>query len=115
MEMGIAVISGNLPLLGPLFEHFFRHGGSTAGSKGSNHSNSLPRSRTDGLNSKTRDLSAKVDADGFERISDDGNGSPTRANSLRDIEMGDRAILVKRDFTVFEQVVTDEDLQLEKR
>ena len=44
-----------------------------------------------------------MDADGFERISDDGSNGPTQPNSLRDIEMGDRTILVKTDFTVEEE------------
>ena len=109
MEMGIAVISGNLPLLRPLFEHFFRFRGNTKASKNSNFSNSLSRSGTGALASKSRGLSSKVDAQGFERISEDATGAPTQANSIRDIELGDRTILVQRDFTVVEQNATNGD------
>ena len=103
MEMGIAVISGNLPLLRPLFEHFFRHKGTTSVSNSSNLSKSPFHSRTGAHSGNNRGLNSKVDAQGFERISEDGTEPPTQADSLRDIEMGDRTILVKRDFTVVEQ------------
>jgi hypothetical protein len=108
MEMGIAVISGNLPLLRPLFEHFFRVRGNTTAGKGSNFSSSLSQSRSGGLSSKSRGLNSKVDAQGFERISEDGE-APIQADSLRDIELGDRTILVKRDFTVVEQNAMKEE------
>lgn len=80
-------------------------------SKGSNLSNSQSRSRSEALGSKNRGLSSKVDAQGFERISEDA-AEDSQANSIKDIEMGlmgDRTILVKRDFTVVEQSVRRED------
>jgi hypothetical protein len=109
MEMGIAVISGNLPLLRPLFEHFFRLRGTTNAAKSSDFSNSLSHSRRGGLASRSRGLNSKVDAQGFERISEDGTEAPTQANSIRDIELGDRTILVKTDFTVVEQPARPEE------
>lgn len=104
MEMGIAVISGNLPLMRPLFERFFRIRGATK--NGSNPSHSHTQSGNN-LTGKNR-FASKVDAEGFERISDDGsmgNGNNTQPNSLRDIELGDRTILVKRDFIVKEEQI----------
>jgi hypothetical protein len=111
MEMGIAVISGNLPLLRPLFEHFFQHRGNTSVSNSNNLSKTPYHSETCGLNSKSRGLRSKVDAEGFERISEEGTEPRTQANSVQDIELGDRAILVKRDFTVVEQDVTMEAVE----
>jgi hypothetical protein len=110
MEMGVAVISGNLPLLRPLFEHFFRFRGMTSAAKSSDFSNSLAHSRRGVLSSKSRGLNSKVDAQGFERISEDGTEAPTQANSIRDIELGDRTILVKTDVTVVEQAARSEYL-----
>jgi hypothetical protein len=84
----------------------------TQASKSSNFSNSLSHSRTGVLASKNRGLNSKVDAQGFERISEDGTEAPTQANSIRDIELGDRTILVKKDFTVVERnVIPHEDLE----
>jgi hypothetical protein len=88
MEMGIAVISGNLPLLPPLFEHFFRISGSSSASKGSKFSNSYSHSGNAVLSSKSRGLSSKVDTFGFQQISEDGSPTPPQANS--DIELGDQ-------------------------
>ena len=48
-------------------------------------------------------MNSKVDAQGFERISEDETEARTQANSITDIELGDRTILVKTDFTVVEQ------------
>jgi len=101
MEMGVAVISGNLPLMRPLFERFFRIRGVNSSKNGSNPTGSHQQSNNN-LTGKSR-FASKVDADGFERISDDGSNGPTQPNSLRDIEMGDRTILVKTDFTVEEE------------
>jgi hypothetical protein len=109
MEMGIAVISGNLPLLRPLFEHFFRFRGMTNAAKSSSLSDSLSHSRRGVLGSNNRALNSKVDAQGFERISEDGTEAPTQANSIRDIELGDRTILVKTDFTVVEHHARSEE------
>ena len=95
MEMGVAVISGNLPLLKPLFERFLR---SNNGSKATypTHSHSQDISRVTARR-------ANVDEDGFERISDDGPDSittPSGNHSTRDIELDDRAILVKKEISV---------------
>lgn len=91
----MAVISGNLPLMKPLFERFLR---SNTNSKVSHptlsHSQDISRITA---------RRANVDADGFERISDDGpDGSltPSGNNSNRDIEMDDRAILVKKEVSI---------------
>jgi hypothetical protein len=102
MEMGIAVISGNLPLMRPLFERFFRIRGATKNNSNPSHSHSQSGNN---LTGKSR-FASKVDAEGFERISDDGsNGGITQPNSIRDIELGDRTILVKRDFIVEEEQI----------
>jgi hypothetical protein len=92
MEMGVAVISGNLPLMKPLFERFFR---STTGSKVTYPTHSQEHTRITARR-------ANVDEEGFERISDDGpDGSlSARADSTRDIEMDDRTILVRKEFSV---------------
>jgi hypothetical protein len=93
MEMGVAVISGNLPLMKPLFERFLR---SNNGSKVTHptHSHSQDISRVTARR-------ANVDADGFERISDDGPDSITPSgHSTRDIELDDRAILVKKEISI---------------
>ena len=103
MEMGVAVISGNLPLMRPLFERFFRIRGINSSKNGSNPTGSHLQSNNN-LTGKSR-FASKVDADGFERISDDGSNGNTQPNSLRDIELGDRTILVKTDFVVREEQV----------
>jgi hypothetical protein len=108
MEMGIAVISGNLPLLRPLFENFFRLQGSTFMSKGSK-SQSQNHSRTGVLSKQSRGLGSKLDAEGFERISEDETQAPTQANSVQDIELGDRTILVRTDFRVEERSLSREE------
>jgi hypothetical protein len=90
MEMGVAVISGNLPLLKPLFERYFR---SAAGTKNTLPTNSQELSRITARR-------GNVDEDGFERISDDTPDDSVRAHSTREIEMDDQAILVKKEFTI---------------
>lgn len=106
MEMGVAVISGNLPLLKPLFEHFLR---SSSNSKATypthSHSQDISRSRVTARR-------GNVDADGFERISDDGPDSITPSgHSTGAIEMDDRAILVKKEISI----VTEGRVNSEKR
>jgi hypothetical protein len=103
MEMGVAVISGNLPLMRPLFERFFRIRGINSSKNGSNSTHSHLQSGNN-LSGKSR-YASKVDADGFERISDDGSIGHTQPNSLRDIELGDNTILVKTNFVVREEQV----------
>lgn len=111
MEMGVAVISGNLPLMKPLFERFLR---SNSGSKATypSHSHSQDISRITARR-------ANVDADGFERISDDGpDGSttPSGNHSTRDIEMDDRAILVKKEISVVtEGKISHENRDLKRK
>jgi hypothetical protein len=91
MEMGIAVISGNLPLLRPLFKSFFRMTNQTLfASKG----RIMPTQHglASGAGSQSYIASVKR-SKGFERMSEEiPQGS--------DIEMGDRAILVETDFRV---------------
>jgi hypothetical protein len=98
MEMGIAVISGNLPLLRPLFESFFRLINQTIfASKGG----SLPTQH--GTASRTANQSyiarVKAGSKGFERMSDEMTDH-TGNQQGSDMEMGDMAILVKTDLTV---------------
>jgi hypothetical protein len=90
MEMGVAVISGNLPLLKPLFERYFR---SASGTKNTLPTNSQELSRITARR-------GNVDEEGFERISDDTPDESVRAHSTRDIEMDDQAILVKKEITI---------------
>jgi hypothetical protein len=101
MEMGVAVISGNLPLMKPLFERFLRSNSGTKATHPSlSHSQDISRITA---------RRAKVDADGFERISDDGpDGSMTPSgNSTRDIELDDRAILVEKEISVVTEGVVN--------
>jgi hypothetical protein len=111
MEMGIAVVSGNLPLFRPLFEHFFRFKGTTMASKSSNLSNSNSRGEGEIPSSSRLGLTQRVDEWGFERISEDGTEA---ARSIRGIELLDRAIIVKTDFTVEEQTARPHE-ELENR
>jgi hypothetical protein len=105
MEMGVAVISGNLPLMKPLFERFLR---SNAGSKATHPTLSHSQDT-----SRITARRANVDADGFERISEDGPDSTTASanNSMEGIEMDNRAILVKKEITV----VSEGAVELENR
>ncbi|RDL40143.1 uncharacterized protein BP5553_00122 [Venustampulla echinocandica] len=105
MEMGFAVIGGNLPLLKPLFESFFRL--STGSTNKSKSNSSFPTNGSlsgPNVSGKSRKFTSSkrdhLDADGFERISDDGSAGNTQPNSIRDIELGDRTILVKKDVTI---------------
>lgn len=107
MEMGVAVISGNLPLTRPLFERFFR---SNEGSKAtlpihSHYSQDLSRLRR-----------GNVDAEGFERISDDGPTDASlsaRTNTPPGIEMDNKGIMVQKEVSVMTQAKNDKDLEME--
>src|SRR5690349_9998343 len=104
MEMGFAVIGGNLPLLKPLFERFFRLRNGNTTKSNSNSFTHGPQSQAQITSrSKVFSSSKNVDADGFERISDDMSDGRTNPNSVRDIELGDRTILVKKDVTVVKE------------
>lgn len=91
MEMGIAVISGNLPLMRPLFERFFRSkNGTTAygysaskDGKAQLGSNSGSRTLGTGNRSVIGTSGRKVDGEGFERISD----ADTEAEAIRTMAM----------------------------
>jgi len=106
MEMGCAVISGNLPLLRPYFETFFRIRGATIFTKSGSSQpskNEFSRGATGNLSQIAR---SKVDSDGFERISDDVTVG-ARAGNGSDVELCDRTILVKTDLTVTTEAVRD--------
>ncbi|KAH8906156.1 hypothetical protein BR93DRAFT_969368 [Coniochaeta sp. PMI_546] len=127
LEQGVAVISGNLPLLAPLFERYFRGRGSYGsgsgsgygyGSKGRRLESSGTRggpggSRTSKSNSGnprmnfhdpmgTTTISAQRSGPRSDpyRLSDEE--SQTQADSVHDIELDDRAILVKTQVIVTE-------------
>jgi hypothetical protein len=106
MEMGCAVISGNLPLLRPYFEPFFRIRGNTIFTKTSSSqpSKDLSRGATGNLSNVAR---SKIDSDGFERISDDVTMGG-RGGSGSDVELCDRSIFVKTDLTVTTEPVVDD-------
>lgn len=108
--MQVAILSANLPTLAPLFEDFFRNrsGKSNYGpSSGSNGNQQSGRHQGGGLTYPQRSKSATHD--GFERISDDLDGR-SKGDSLRDLELGDRTILVKTEFSTVEtKAVPDPD------
>jgi hypothetical protein len=113
MEMGCAVISGNLPLLRPYFEVFFRIRGNTIFTKtGSSQpsKNEFSQRATGNLSTIAR---SKVDSDGFERISDDITVGPHGENGS-DVELCDRTIMVKTDLTVTTEAVKDIDEKRKK-
>lgn len=113
MEMGCAVISGNLPLLRPFFEPFFRIRGATIFTK----TGSSQRSKNDFSRGATGNVShvsrGKVDSDGFERISDDGTTVGARGNGS-DVELCERSIVVKTDLTVTTESVREVDERRKK-
>jgi hypothetical protein len=112
MEMGCAVISGNLPLLRPYFEPFFRIRGATIFSKSGSSQpskNDFSRGATGNLSNIAR---SKVDSEGFERISDDATVGARDNGS--DVELCDRAILVKTDLTVTTESVRNADERKKK-
>ncbi len=119
MEQGVAVISGNLPMLAPLFDGYFRNRSKTKyGYKGSNSNSSgthskLENSRAGGagggaggggglrLNWKDDAGVTRVSSkarDQFDRLSD--NESQTNKGSEPDLELDDRAILVKTQVSI---------------
>lgn len=134
LEQGVAVISGNLPLLAPLFERYFRgrgtyasgsgsgsgyrygygskgrnlgssatHGGAPAGSRGSRFNGLNPKNNNFSYPAATTTVSAHRSSnhDDPYRLSDEE--SNTQADSTHDeIELDDRAILVKTQVTVTE-------------
>ena len=104
--MGVAVISGNLPLMRPLFEFYFRTGNTTNDSNSHSKShNTFTGISTQG-NSSRGALRSKVDENGFERISDDGIESEA-SGSRRDIELrgmeGMNHIIIKTDVSVVQE------------
>jgi hypothetical protein len=105
MEMGCAVISGNLPLLRPYFETFFRIRGTTIFTK----TGSSQPSKSDFSRGASGNLShsarSKVDSDGFERISDLTVGA--RERNASDIDLYNRNILVKTDLIITTESVED--------
>lgn len=135
LEQGVAVISGNLPLLAPLFERYFRQRGYGSGSgsgsgyasgygkgskgvkleSGSRGGSQLDRSGKFGggnprLNFNndmgTTTVTAKrLDAHDQYRLSDEE--SQTQADSAHEIELDDRAILVKTQVSVTQTTATD--------
>lgn len=100
--MQVAILSANLPTLAPLFEHFFRnstksnYGGPT---NGTNSANTKSSRHQGGLVYPQR--SKSTTHDGFERISDDMDAR-SKGDSMRDLELGDRTILVKTEFSTVE-------------
>ena len=126
LEQGVAVISGNLPLLAPLFERYFRGRGTYGsgrsgsneygyGSKGRRLDSSDTRGghagsrtskfhdRSNGRPDLTTMLSKTVSAvtskhDDLYRLSDEE--SQNNAYSTQDVELDDRAALVKTQFTI---------------
>ncbi|KAK7733033.1 hypothetical protein SLS53_008362 [Cytospora paraplurivora] len=99
MEMEVAIFSGNLPSLAPLFGHFFRNKkGTKPPSYPDVSGQSLSTTGQRGARSRHNRKSIHLtDTDGFERISDDLYAQSKR-ESLCDMEMGDRAILVRTEF-----------------
>ncbi|KAJ9134839.1 hypothetical protein NKR19_g8495 [Coniochaeta hoffmannii] len=117
LEQGVAVISGNLPLLAPLFERCFRGRGSYGSGSGSGFSYGSVGAKLDSSGARTRSSkynSGSVRASfprpmggGGTTVGGCGSGnsedpyrlsdeeSHTAADSAHDIELDDRAILVK--------------------
>lgn len=131
LEQGVAVISGNLPLLAPLFEHYLRGRGSYGsgsgggyrygyGSKGRTIGSSAARGGGGAVLSRGSNFNGDNAKDNFDypvgtttvsaqrpghhedpyRLSDEESNTP--ADSAQDIELDDRAILVKTQVTVTE-------------
>lgn len=128
LEQGVAVISGNLPLLAPLFERYFRGRGSYGSGSGSGYvygskgrkleSSSTPRGGHSGLRSSkfnggsgnarinfnypmgTTTVSAQRSGNRDDPYQLSDEESQTQADSAHEIELDDRAILVKTQVTV---------------
>ena len=107
MEMGCAVISGNLPLLRPYFEACFRIRGITVFTKASSSQPSKSDFSRGAMGNLSHISRTKVGSDDFERISDDLTVGPTGTGS--DVELCDRMIVVKTDLTVTTEAVRDVD------
>lgn len=134
LEQGVAVISGNLPLLAPLFERYFRGRGTygsgsgsgfgtgygskarklessgtrggPGGSRTSKFTGGSPRAHLqDGMGTTTISAQRSGNRDDPYRLSDEE--SQTQADSAHDIELDDRAILVKTQVTVTESKKPD--------
>lgn len=111
LEMGVAVISGNLPLLAPLFDNFFRNRGSSKGRYGTTETpgSRSARSRADRITASKSGAHATVTSSGhlgkFDRLSD--SESQTVFIDGHDIEMDDRAILVNTQINVTSQQVDE--------
>jgi hypothetical protein len=135
LEQGVAVISGNLPLLAPLFERYFRgrgttyHSGSGSGyaygskgrqleSSGARGGSQLDSSgkfkrgnpqlnfhNTEGITTVSVHRSGGAHKDAY-RLSDEE--SQTQADSTHEIELDDRAILVKTQVTVTQSSRSDD-------
>ncbi len=115
IEMQVAIVSANLPTLGPLFERFLRNrkntgsgsGGmppSAYGTGGGSYAVRIANNKSAAEFSATlshnRSDSKSLSRDGFKRISDELDYPPSNANStnsLRYLQDGDRAILVKTE------------------
>lgn len=128
IEMGCAVIAGNLPLLRTYFESCFRIRASTLFTRSrssklqSSSKNNFSRSGRGGGGGGTGDPSRVASAatrskpghDGFERIRDDvvtmeaGHGAETMEGEHgSEVELRDRNIMVKTDLTVTSEAVRD--------
>ncbi|RKU48546.1 hypothetical protein DL546_007390 [Coniochaeta pulveracea] len=118
IEQGVAVISGNLPLLTPLFERFFRNKGTGYGSSGYGKASRLPDSGAEGSSSDrfgrranpklvfhgepgiTTVTAKRSHHDNYSLSDEESN---MQADSTHGIELEDtRAILVKTQVTVTE-------------
>lgn len=107
--MGVAVISGNLPLLAPLFENYFRNRGTSkdcyGAHYGSHYGSSGPSSRLHRNGTSKGDPSATITSvgrqDNFTRLSD--TESEPHNGSVDFIELDDRAILVSTKIVVRSQ------------
>lgn len=116
MEMGCAVISGNLPLLRPYFEPFFRIRGNTIFTKSTGSSQPSKNNFTGNL-SHVRSQTGRVtkrDSEGFEYISDDGTLGGVKTGHGSDVELCDRQIVVKTDLTVTTESIRDAEERRKK-
>jgi hypothetical protein len=132
VEQGVAVISGNLPLLTPLFERFFRNKGTGYSSSGYGKASRLPDSgASDSANDRfgsranpklvfqaepgiTTVTAKRSHHDNYSLSDEESN---TQADSTHGIELEDtRAILVKTQVTVTEaRMDQSETLPAEQR
>lgn len=103
IEQQVGVLSANLPTLAPLFEQYFGKRNNSSQEYGSNANRARPVGPSRGPLSANRQRSqlSRSHIDGFERISDELE-TKSKNDSMRDLELGDRTILVKTDFTAVE-------------